>query len=587
MSYFIKDGGTAFSDLEGSFEGVTFKPIKEVYSAYLSPIDKTLPPIGGSHSPWFCVKDGRYPLFNLTYDDGNVNTAIKGWDLPIMSCTISSLSGRYYLTGLESNGYYGSYQLPQQHFGYFKKDVLVKDNNGNIKMNIGCDHIVNNNGNKLRWTIPITAFDLYLNDGLTTKHDSISNKTNIFYASYRKDNFKTLNKSLTAADGPDSYVEANLKNRFDIVNNAPVADTNKFGYQLMLSNDTNFEVSTPPCFRLNVSDIKAQGYSGLKITISGYSNYTSSFSTELTADYMKYYVDTKFIQHGNNLFVSDPYSMHFFYQFTNNDSWDSNSEFSGSVSAKYQTFAYNKNLTTAKSFSGSCTYTPICLNSNENAEIQNANTIEFWEHVIPITIQNYEGDNADTKYYKFNFNGNEYITPYSSYYNKQQDKTISLERFNIDYSNYSLYGLKQNEPLDKTKSWTSISSRFCVWAPQESYDNSFLPFGHTYSNSKQSECKATLVTYSSDYPKGYKEDWCSILTGSNHYTFGRVWMSALIELTGVNAEDTPYLYITLPATTLFLNEEGPTSEAPDGTKVLSSTHKGLLYQLEMTYEGTN
>lgn len=571
MSYFIKDGGKAFSDLQGSFEGVTFKPIQNAFSSYVSPIDENQT-IGGNHSPWFCVKDGRYPLYNINYDsDGNAHMAVKGWNLPIMTCTISSLSGKYFLTGYnpsDSNSYYGSIQLPSQVFTYYKKDILVKDQNGNVKMNVGCDHIVNNNGNRLRWSCPTTAFDLYRNGKLKTA--TISDKKNIFFQTFRKDNFKTYNDTMSSYnEADDTTYTAKLENAFDFVNNTPDTDNALWGYDYVPSTDNvYFSTTKIPYYRLRLNDIKVAGYNKLKVSIYALTTFTADFSNTTNRSY-----DTKFIQNNNNIYnAGDPYCLHFLYQFSQGNVWQ-NTNYSGTISALT---GPSHGMNTVNGYLTTTNYRQLYINSYADAEIQDASTPEFWTHVIPFTVQNYKGDNADTKYYILTSGGTDYITPYTSYYDKSTDTTINLtKRLNVDYSEF---GLTKNKALNDTNTWTSFSSEFQVWVPPGSYDCSLLVNGNTYSNSKQSDCKASLTSIPGpNAPLGYKRDWMSIISGSNNYTFGIVSATYTIDLTNHNEN---YLMITTPAVTFFTCESGP-------GHVPATDIPGIVHQLEMTYEGTN
>lgn len=580
MSYFIKDGGTAFSDLEGSFEGVTFKPIKTAFSAYMSPIDKTQT-IGGNHAPWFCIKDASKRM-SVVYWDTEANkyyTGYKGYDLPVMTCTISSLSSRYFLTGLEDYGYYGSIQLPAQAFTYFKKDILVKDQNGNVKMNVGCDHIVNNNGNKLRWTIPTTAFDLYKNFKLsqTEIHDEITaagKSDNIFFANFRGDNFANVDDILSSVAGEHVYT-ATLENRMDFVNCKPETDNTLWGYTENLYNRSDLvtSVSAPPYFRLGVKQIKESGYTGLKITINALATFAKNTNTA-ESDNSRTNID--FIQNPNNFYTGDPYCCHFLYQFSNSDDWSNDGTYpvSGSFSASAGSYGeYNHELTTAAGFSYYYYYIPMYINGGGNGEYQYDDTPEFWSHVIPYNYNNYAGNSPDDTIYSTVVDG----TKYYVYASAHTDKDGHIVKHNRENINYGDYGIVPNVPLDLTKSWTAISSNFKIWNTPNNWSKSLLVNGDFYSNSKQTSVKTTLTKGDDD--KGeYKPDWMKIVSGSNHYTFTNYKTMLTIDLNNRTEE---YLYISMPGTTVFLNENGPaSSNCPSGE------HLGLIHQLEMTYEGT-
>jgi len=581
MSYFIKDGGTAFSDLEGSFEGVTFKPIKTAFSAYMSPIDKTQT-IGGNHAPWFCIKDASKPM-SVVYWDTEANkyyTGYKGYDLPVMTCTISSLSSRYFLTGLEDYGYYGSIQLPAQAFTYFKKDILVKDQNGNVKMNVGCDHIVNNNGNKLRWTIPTTAFDLYKNFKLsqTEIHDEITaagKADNIFFANFRGDNFANVYDTLSSVAGEHVYT-ATLLNRMDFVNCKPETDNTLWGYTENLYTHSQLVpyVSKPPCFRLTVKDIKDAGYTGLKITINALATFAENTNTAESDNNRNL---TAFIQNPNNFYTSDPYCCQFLYQFSNDsDKWSNDGTYpvSGSFSAGDSSYGtYNHNLTTAAGFSYYYYTLPMYINGGGNGEYQYDNTPEFWSHVIPYNYNNYAGNSPDDKIYSTDIDGTTYYV-YTSAHTDKDGHTVQHNRVNINYGDY---GIVPNVPLDLTKSWTAISSNFKIWNTPNNWSKSLLVNGDFYSNSKQTSVKTTLTKGDDDKGK-YKPDWMKIVSGSNHYTFTNYKTMLTIDLNNRTEE---YLYISMPGTTVFLNEKGPA-----GNNCPSGSHLGLFHQLEMTYEGT-
>lgn len=581
MSYFIKEGGTAFSDLEGSFEGVTFKPIKTAFSAYMSPIDKTQT-IGVNNSPWFCIKDASKPM-SVVYWDTEANkyyTGYKGYDLPVMTCTISSLSSRYFLTGLEDYGYYGSIQLPAQAFTYFKKDILVKDQNGNVKMNVGCDHIVNNNGNKLRWTIPTTAFDLYKNFKLsqTEIHDEITaagKADNIFFANFRGDNFANVYDTLSSVAGEHVYT-ATLLNRMDFVNCKPETDNTLWGYTENLYNRSDLvtSVSAPPYFRLGVKQIKEAGYTGLKITINALATFAKNTNTA-ESDNIRTNID--FIQNPNNFYTGDPYCCHFLYQFSNSDDWSNDGTYpvSGSFSAGDRSHgAYKNNLTTAAGFSYYYYYIPMYINGSGNGEYQYDDTPEFWSHVIPYNYNNYAGNSPDDTIYSTVIDN----TKYYVYTSSHTDKDGHVVKHNRENINYGDYGIVPNVPLDLTKIWTAISSNFKIWNTPNNWSKSLLVNGDFYSNSKQTSVKTTLTKGDDDKGK-YKPDWMKIVSGSNHYTFTNYKTMLTIDLNNRTEE---YLYISMPGTTVFLNEKGPA-----GNNCPSGSHLGLFHQLEMTYEGTN
>lgn len=583
MSYFIKDGGTAFSDLEGSFEGVTFKPIQTAFSAYMSPIDKTQT-IGGNHAPWFCIKDASKRM-SVVYWDGAANkyyTGYKGYDLPVMTCTISSLSSRYFLTGYnpsDSNSYYGSFQLPAQVFTYFKKDILVKDQNGNVKMNVGCDHIVNNNGNKLRWTIPTTAFDLYKNFKLsqTQIHDEITaagKADNIFFANFRGDNFANVYDTLSSNAGEHVYT-ASLLNRMDFVNCKPETDNTLWGYTENLYNRSDLVpyVSKPPCFALQVKQIKDAGYTGLKITINALATFAENTNTAESDNNRNL---TAFIQNPNNFYNGDPYCCQFLYQFSNGTTWSNDGTYpvSGSFSAGDSSYGtYNHNLTTAAGFSYYYYNTAMYINGGGNGEYQYDYTPEFWSHVIPYNYNNYDGNNADDKIYSTVVDGTKYYV-YASAHTDKDGHEVQHTRENINYGNY---GIVPNVPLDLTKSWTSISSNFKIWNTPNNWSKSLLVNGDFYGNSKQTSVKTTL-SMGDDNDGHYKSDWMKIVSGSNHYTFTNYKTMLTIDL---NNRTENYLLISMPGTTVFLNEKGPA-----GNNCPSGSHLGLIHQLEMTYEGT-
>lgn len=51
-------------------------------------------------------------------------------------------------------------------------------------------------------------------------------------------------------------------------------------------------------------------------------------------------------------------------------------------------------------YKGNVNFKQLYINSYADAEIQDADTSEFWRHVIPFTVQDYEGDDADAVFYK-------------------------------------------------------------------------------------------------------------------------------------------------------------------------------------------
>lgn len=321
MSYFIKDGGIAFSDLEGSFEGVAFKPIGCVFSSYMSPIDMSQI-IDGNHSPWFCVKDGRYPVHYITYDsDKTAHLSAYGWNLPIMTCSISSLSGKYCLMGYDpsdSNSYYATYGLPSQVFTYYKKDILVSGDDGEVKMNVGLNHVVNGNGNRLRWSCPTSAFDLYRNCGLATA--DLSDVNNVFFQRFRKVNFKTYCAELSSYDESGGTVNSvELKDKFDFVNCEPETDNGLFGYEYVKPVSAEFYTEEIPYYRLKVKDMKDLGYTGLKVSMSAFTTFTADFGNTTNRD-----ISTKFLMNANNVYGNDPFDpfcLHFLYEFSEDGLW--------------------------------------------------------------------------------------------------------------------------------------------------------------------------------------------------------------------------------------------------------------------------
>lgn len=112
MSYYFNDGyGNTYGDKQYTR---TTKPIKEVYryKTLLTNENGTCQ----SNYPLFYIKDGSVPWFDPHWSTNDGITAYDTQYLPVMVFSISSISGKYYMSDLpaqpDTTMYYPSYYIP-------------------------------------------------------------------------------------------------------------------------------------------------------------------------------------------------------------------------------------------------------------------------------------------------------------------------------------------------------------------------------------------------------------------------------------------------------------------------------------------
>lgn len=320
MSYYYKDKntGNVYSNVS-SIEGA--KEIKSAYR-YKTLLDTTNGYTNAHQS--FYIKDGSLPFFDPEYDDKNkldrVVTKINYGYLPIFQVCISSISGKYGFSDI--NYAAGSHITPANTTPMLYKVEMFKRNQGEYDPEITLVDYKDANGRpkggKVAWRVSeenLKYFNYTYRGPNSNSFDQNTSATilnNSFRQNFCTKSFVFMDETTTIPISPSIGYFIDTKPEY----NEGIYCSNAFGFNI----PTLTGQYSAPHFTLNINDIKANGYTNLKVKIDGFylyanDNYGATFKQSINPQ--TYYVK-------NNAAFNSNYCQGLFYAINNDQTWDIN-----------------------------------------------------------------------------------------------------------------------------------------------------------------------------------------------------------------------------------------------------------------------
>lgn len=579
MSYYYKEKN-------GKIHTESYNQFTDVYSGFRycnQNFPNTFTYLYGTSSPWFALKDANYVVREPVFEIVNNKLTLFGlgenkWHLPIMTYTISSLSGKYYLDGTIAE----TYRVPFDTQAAFKVDFIYSD-----KINISdCDY---KNGAKLSWCISNDNIKYY-NAGTqgptraTSGHEG--NTNNIFNQNFLDTNCKIIRSSLILenTEGHGSVpLDTNvifIKNQPNVFyNNNDFDLTGKFGFNNTNQDDSDNYV--PPYFTLNLSALKEK-YTKLKLKCIGMTIYGNSWLKQSLPSVNKDYIYRDYLIlpiSSKNGDLIDKRANHFQWIWQNNDSntWissPSSDTFECSFNGRYD-YVYSGTTYDIQTYwyvrDGYTTETKFWnyMNGTNAPELHYKTDENYWKHIVPLKVE------PSHELYKYNLNGTTgycYVTSSTEEYNKELDGVTLLEKITTPNYQSAFSGVDENGyyPIDTytNDNWKQYTATTATveYNHIDNWNSNFMPGGVTFALSDLWNGKFSNVVSSTNSDE-WTDNYLSGCTPSANicYTIGQLTNTYTIDISTMTGN---YLHISYPATKLFSG--GP---------------PGLLYQVTMTFEG--
>ena len=326
-----------------------------------------------SHSPWFAMKDGKYPIYVVGVDGQDFNdSTFKGFRR-IFDFTVSSLSGQYYLTPINNTSpstydKYSAYNIPYTAPYLQKLDWIVDNENVFDNVNIS-------SSTKLQWKMKEELIPQFCINRGPSSYDSSSGF--IF-------NLKMKNTSAIATDiigFGESGDTTNILTGMDFTNVKPSKIYNNT--TLFLHN--SFSTHIPPHFTLKKTEFPTEA-NEIKVKIEAillHSTFYSATDYEVNDVYVN---NTATFNNGE----SSTNCLGFVYQTNSTNTWKwsetgLNPQYdylNGNYSA---TFDYipngegNKLRNKSNVITTNHTY---CLNHWYEKERQELTNTDFWNNIF-------------------------------------------------------------------------------------------------------------------------------------------------------------------------------------------------------------
>lgn len=439
MSYYINANGKNYGDKKYTR---TTKPIKEVYRY------KTLMSNengqGQTYYPLFYIKDGSVPWFDPFWKTGEGITAYDTKYLPVMSFTISSISGKYYLNDLPKNPDTTQYK-PTYYISYCTVPFLCKSD-----VYLGNKPIISmvdkTKGGKLSWRMSESNLVYYNNQHRSGPTDTYvvycsqyqgtilyyygsssmyedkwtSNKNEAAVYLSKTDalavcsmlqlhksnvNFEGIYQDLTynSMNFNMNYINTNFntsnfirkyENDTSVLNpgiarfieSKPYYD---FDSKFVYTSSFGFNSIAPSHITIKKSDL--EGYNKLKVKLDGIYVHANSNYTQYYASVTS--LDDGFINNEGSFGANEknPYCQALFYATDNNDTWSIETPFSNYVNDGhvYSNLEYNSTLNKlVPKNTNDYTIKNIPYNDCYTDEIQELTNKRVWDNMIPVGVAN-------------------------------------------------------------------------------------------------------------------------------------------------------------------------------------------------------
>lgn len=589
--YYKNDKGDVYTNDPNVFDTNT-KPITACYSGrfYRNGIDndKVDTYNYGNHSPWFCMKDGKYPIYYLKnsaspFDD----STFKGFRR-IFDFTVSSLSGQYYLNPSASNipaNVYTNYRVPYTTPYLQTLDWIVDNENLFENVNI-------QSATKMQWKMKtdlITEF--------RTNEQGPNNYNSDIDGFVLKISMRGTKAIKNDVRGLDIANGRNILgfNYMDFTNVTPNViwhkETNGINGELKIHGTENkpgeFSVNVPPHFTLKKSEFPTDS-TGIKIKIDGLflqSNFTKN---------SYYSPDDEYINNTAtfNAGIKNTNCLGLIYQSNDRMEWHWNNDASidylnGNYSATFEYVPDGvgnklKNKSTVKT-----TNRTDCLNYWYYPEKQELNNPEFWNNIFV-----YSANNTNTDLYLLKRKSDEtdsgymYLTGSTDYW----ESAFNIEEVNDEYAISCSEFLTANNEMENIEGETvdfSANDRFIIYASPGALEADSYYKCYTYNywydvtSNNNDDTKLSALTSNNDSLTSYiaeaREGWKWNTTGNapnrndftaNNYNFSHCTMEYTIPKSDITSQ---YLHISYPITTVNCGPYG-------------SQNKGLVLEYSLTYE---
>lgn len=546
----------------------------------------------GNHSPWFCMKDGKYPIYYITDKNQHFNDEkFKGFRR-IFDFTVSSISGQYFLNPAASTSptnVYTNYRVPFTTPYLQKLDWIVDNENLFENVNI-------QSATKLQWKMKpdlITEFRTY-----TQGPNSYNGDTDGFVLKVSMRGTKAIKNNVNGfdiANGRDILTLSYM----DFTNVTPTViwheETSGINGELKIHGTENkpgeFIVNVPPHFTLKKSGFPTDA-TGIKIKVDGlflHSNFTKN---------SYYFPDDEYINNTAtfNAGIKNTNCLGLIYQSNDRTEWHWYNDESYTPSIDYlnnnysATFEYVpdgvgnklKNKSTVKT-----TNRTDCLNYWYYSEKQELTNPAFWNNIFV-----YSANTNNDELYLF-----ERITDVSDsgYMYMSEGSTASWtdtfnitkvdDAYQISNSNFLTANNKMKNMDGETVEF-SANDRFIIYASPGALNADSYYKCDTYSywggvtatdNDTHLSALTSINNSVTSYIAEARNGWKWNTTGNapsrndftaNNYNFSNCTMEYTIPISDVTSQ---YLHISYPITTVNCGPYG-------------NQNKGLVLEYSLTYE---
>jgi len=594
--YYKNDVGDVYTNDPNVFDTNT-KPITACYSGrfYRHGIDNDQVNTYnyGNHSPWFCMKDGKYPIYHITSANPHFNdSTFKGFR-KIFDFTVSSLSGQYFLNPSASTtptNVYTNYRVPFTTPYLQKLDWIV--DNENLFENVNMQ-----SATKLQWKMKtdlITEFRTY-----TQGPNSYNGDTDGFVLKVSMRGSKAIKNDVhgyDVANGRDILTLSYM----DFTNVTPTViwheETSGINGELKIHGTENkpgeFSVNVPPHFTLNKSGFPTDA-TGIKIKVDGlflHSNFTKN---------SYYFPDDEYINNTAtfNAGIKSTNCLGLIYQSNDSTEWHWNNDASidylnNNYSATFEYVPDGVGNKLKNKYTVKTTNRTDCLNYWYYPEKQELTNPAFWNNIFVYSANTtntdlylFEGktDKTDSGY--MYMSGDSTATWTSAFVITKVDDAYHISNSNFLTANVN----EQMTNMDVETVPFSANDRFIIYSSPGALNADSYYKCNTYSYwegvtstnydyfylSALTSINDSLTSYITEARDGWK--WNT--TGNapsrndftaNNYNFSNCTMEYTIPISDVTSQ---YLHISYPITTVNCGPYG-------------SQNKGLVLEYSLTYEFT-
>ena len=595
--YYKNESGDVYTNDPNVFDTNT-KPITACYSGrfYRHGIDNDMVDTYnyGNHSPWFCMKDGKYPIYELSSTKShhfNEDT-FRGFRR-IFDFTVSSLSGQYFLNPSASTNptyVYTSYIVPYTTPYLQTLDWIVDNENLFENVNI-------QSATKLQWKMKtdlITEFRTYKQGP-----NDYNGDTDGFVLKVSMRGTKAIKNDVHGFDVSNGRDILTLST-MDFTNVTPTViwhkETNGINGELKIQGIENkpgiFNINVPPHFSLKKSEFPTDA-TGIQIKVDGLFLHSNFIKNSY------YFPEDGFINNTAtfNAGIKNTNCLGLIYQSNDRTEWHWYNDKSYTPSFDYlngnysATFEYVpdgegnklKNKSTVKT-----TNRTDCLNYWYYPEKQELTNPAFWNNIFV-----YSANTNNTDLYLLKRKGDETDSGYmyiSESHISSWSSTFNITKVDDAYQISSCNFLTANNEMTNMEGETvefSANDRFIIYASPEALEAdsyykcntyNYLPSITSTGNDETPLSALTSINNSlTSYITEAREGWKWNTTGNapsrndftaNNYNFSHCTMEYTIPISDVTSQ---YLHISYPITTVNCGPYG-------------LQNKGLVLEYTLTYE---